>query len=264
MVSISKETALQTELRLREVIRKSTVQIYDGAFAFDEFPLALFDTRADPSALALVRDDRVWSQLRVAGRRDRETFAVWRFHFPPGVDNSGFVGWLASALKAKFGTGVFVTCGSNSSEGGIFDYWGVPIELADPVLQEIRNLTRAPSPVDGTETDLSGVTMRVIETSDASVIGPETLFRFSQTGAIVKAEYQGGRIIAGSLVGYRHGTELEFCFSQLESPSSFETGKSICSVRRQNCALELVEEFHWDNRERASGRNVLREILVEA
>src|SRR5579872_3746210 len=196
MVSISKETALQAELRLREVIRGATLHIYEGAYAFDEFKLALFGANADSSALALVRDDQVWSQLRPAGLRDRERFAVWRFIFPPGVDNSGFVGWLASSLKAKFGTGVFVTCGSNSSEGGIFDYWGVPLELAGPVIQEIRDLIHAPGPVDGTETDLSGVMMRVIETSDSSVIGPETIFRFSQIGQTVRAEYEGGRIIA--------------------------------------------------------------------
>lgn len=259
MVSISKETTLQTDLRLREIIRKAILQVYEGAYAFDEFPLALFNPKADSSALALVRDDQVWSQLRPAGPSDRERFAVWRFQFPPGVDNSGFVGWLASALKAKFGTGVFVTCGSNSSDGGIFDYWGVPIELADPVIQEIRDLTLAPGPIDGTETDLNGVMMRVIEMSDSSVIGPKTIFRFVQNGAIVRAEYEGGRIIAGSLVGYRNGTELKFCFSQLESPSSLQTGKSVCTVRRQDGALELVEEFHWDNKERPSGRNILRQ-----
>jgi hypothetical protein len=32
-------------------------------------------------------------------------------------------------------------------------------------------------------------------------------------------------------------------------------------VRRQNGALELVEDFRWDNPERSSGRNILREIL---
>ncbi len=261
MVSVSNETEIQAELRLREVIRRATLQVYDGAYAFDEFPLALFGANADPSALALVRDDRVWSQLRPASPSDREKFAVWRFHFPPDVDNSGFVGWLASALKAKFGTGVFVTCGSNSSHGGIFDYWGVPADLAGPVIQEIKDLTRAPHHGNGAPRNLNGITMRVIETSDSSVIGPQTVFRFTQIGATVRGAYEGGRIIAGNLVGYRNGTQLRFCFSQLESPSSLQTGKSACTVRHQDGALELVEDFHWDNNERPPGRNILREIL---
>lgn len=72
-----------------------------------------------------------------------ELFAVWRFHFPAGADNSGFVGWLASHLKTLFGTGVFVVCGQNSADGGIFDYWGCPWALRDQVFAELDRLTSA-------------------------------------------------------------------------------------------------------------------------
>jgi hypothetical protein len=58
----------------------------------------------------------------------------------PDLDNSGFVGWLASHLKTAVGTGVFVVCGQNTRRGGIFDYWGVPVEAADAVLAEVRRL----------------------------------------------------------------------------------------------------------------------------
>jgi hypothetical protein len=51
-----------------------------------------------------------------------------------------FVGWLANHLKDKFGTGVFVTCGQNSSRNGIFDYWGCPINLKEQIIQEIKKL----------------------------------------------------------------------------------------------------------------------------
>lgn len=55
-------------------------------------------------------------------------------------DNSGFVGWLASHLKQKLGTGVFVTCGQNSNRGGIFDYWGCPAELGPSAIEEVKKL----------------------------------------------------------------------------------------------------------------------------
>ena len=61
-------------------------------------------------------------------------------HFDPALDNSGFVGWLASHLKAVLGTGVFVVCGQNGARGGIFDYWGCPIRVADAVFGEVRAL----------------------------------------------------------------------------------------------------------------------------
>jgi hypothetical protein len=140
VVSVSKETAAQTDARLRRVIRQCSVKTYAMPYAFEEFPLAAFASKADPKALALVRDDEVWSQLVESDNEEAERFAVWRFHFPKDADNSGFVGWLASHLKQVFGTGVFVVCGQNSANGGIFDYWGCPLALKDAVIAEVKKL----------------------------------------------------------------------------------------------------------------------------
>jgi Family of unknown function (DUF6196) len=140
LVNISQETTAETEVRLRRVIQNSRLKIFEDAYAFEEFPLALFAAKANGNALALVRDDLVWSQLLPSNSAKAERFGVFCFHFPPGADNSGFVGWLASHLKKKFGTGVFVTCGQNSKEGGIFDYWGCPIALSETIFEEVRAL----------------------------------------------------------------------------------------------------------------------------
>lgn len=140
MVDISHETVEQTERRLRRVITEARLRIYPGTYAFLEFPLDQFPQAARADALALVRDDHVWSQLVPSQDAREERFGVFRFHFPAGADNSGFVGWLATHLKTRFGTGVFVTCGQNSTDGGIFDYWGVPERVADEVFEEITLL----------------------------------------------------------------------------------------------------------------------------
>jgi hypothetical protein len=119
--------------------------------------------RAD--ALALVHDDQVWSQLVPCSDGNAELFGILRFHFPLGLDNSGFVGWLAGRLKSKFGTGVFVTCGQNSSRGGIFDYTGCPMDLKDQVFAEIRSLLRNSSEGRVERYDLAGRTFRAIRNS---------------------------------------------------------------------------------------------------
>jgi hypothetical protein len=67
---------------------------------------------------------------------------VFGFHFVAGLDNSGFVGWLASHLKARLGTGVLVICGQNSNRGGIFDDWGVPWAAGEAAVAEIETLRR--------------------------------------------------------------------------------------------------------------------------
>ncbi|MFV3337225.1 MULTISPECIES: DUF6196 family protein [unclassified Pseudomonas] len=140
MVNISHETVQDTERRLLHVITQAHLRLFPGTYAFLEFPLSSFPDAARPDALALVRDDQVWSQLVPCADVEQELFGVCRFHFPQGSDNSGFVGWLAMRLKQKFGTGVFVTCGQNRDEGGIFDYWGVPASLASDIFAEIQAL----------------------------------------------------------------------------------------------------------------------------
>jgi hypothetical protein len=140
MVSVSQETQSETAARLSQVTKRAQLKVWDVPHAFVEFPRADFRERVDPNALALVRDEAVWSMLVPAPPNATEVFAIWCFHFPAGADNSGFVGWLATHLKVQFGTGVFVTCGQNSANGGIFDYWGCPWEMRKVVLAEVQSL----------------------------------------------------------------------------------------------------------------------------
>jgi hypothetical protein len=137
---ISVETPAQTEERLCKVIREAEFALVDGTWGFEEFTAAEFLSTVNPAALALVRDGERWSQLVPASAFAGEMLAVWMFHFPDGADNSGFVGWLASEIKTRTGSGVAVVCGQNSLRGGIFDYWMCPIEASGNVLRVINEL----------------------------------------------------------------------------------------------------------------------------
>ena len=82
MVSISHEDVAATDARLRRVIKESRVRFYDGSWSFEEFPLSDFVERAHCDALALVRDEHVWSQL-LPHRGEGEAFALFK-QFNPG------------------------------------------------------------------------------------------------------------------------------------------------------------------------------------
>ncbi len=144
MVDISHENPEQTRARLGRVLGLARFVVLPGGWSFSESPLA--DPPAlDASVLAAVRDDERWSWLSPAepgapGSAATEVFALGHFDFPAGVDNSGFVGWLAGELKLRLGTGVIVICCANSERGGIHDYWGWPIELGEEVPDVIREL----------------------------------------------------------------------------------------------------------------------------
>lgn len=142
---VSQETPEQTTTRLRRVIAQARIEIFDGAYTFYEVPVTHFPTHRIADALAFVRDDEVWSILAPAEATTAATekFVLFSFHFPPVLDNSGFVGWLASHLKATIGTGILVVCGQNSGQGGIFDYWGAPESVAQEVIAEVQRLRGA-------------------------------------------------------------------------------------------------------------------------
>ncbi|MFP3546954.1 DUF6196 family protein [Rhizobium sp. SIMBA_035] len=139
MVDISLETSDQTDARLRRLFPRTTMREFDESYSFVEFALDAFPSQVSADALALIRNEHCWSQL-VPMTVGGELFKIFSFHFPQGEDNSGFVGWLASHLKNRFGTGVFVICGQDSDRGGIYDYWGCPVSLAGDVSAELATL----------------------------------------------------------------------------------------------------------------------------
>jgi hypothetical protein len=139
MVSISQESPEQTEQRLRQVLAAANLVAFSGEWSFFEAPLTEPPT-LNPDVLAVVRDEDRWSWLAPADATSGERFALFSFHFPSGMDNSGFVGWLATQFKHRLGTGVFVICGQNSDRGGIYDYWGCPVQLRTQAAQLLHDL----------------------------------------------------------------------------------------------------------------------------
>ena len=75
-----------------------------------------------------------------------ERYAVFSCTFDAELDNSEFVGWLATLLKARLGTGVIVVCGFDPHAGGIYDYWGVPADLRAEATVLLRSLAGGGAP----------------------------------------------------------------------------------------------------------------------
>lgn len=137
---ISQEAPDEIEARLRRVIAEAEFRVFEGLYCFEEYPLDSFPSELAKQALAIVRDEQVWSLMLPATNESSESFGLFSFHFKQGIDNSGFVGWLASHLKTVLGTGVLVVCGQNSERGGIFDYYGVPSQIVSEAIKEVERL----------------------------------------------------------------------------------------------------------------------------
>lgn len=263
---VSQETPEQTDLRLRRVLATTRLRVLDGEWWFDEFPLDRFSRRQRGDAIALVRDDHGWSQLVPvrAGDNPGARFCIWSCHFPSGVDNSGFVGWLASFIKARTGSGVLVVCGQDMLRGGIYDYYGCPLSVRDAVLSEVRALAQTanrPAVRAGTGVpSLDGVRMRVVVPAEVGEVNADTLFTFAQQGSTVSARYAGGTVQLGHLVGTLTSDRLEFRYTQVGRDGHVDGGHSVCDIGRlADGRVRVVEHFQWESRV-GSGTNVLEEV----
>lgn len=137
---VSTETPEAIQKRMLGVMAELELEVFPGAYVYEELPAGAFPKAVKPEALAVVRDGKVWSQLVPAAAPGGVQFKMFCFHFPATSNNSGFTGWLAGHLKKKTGAGVLVVCGQNNARGGIYDYWGCSTGAADEVIAELREL----------------------------------------------------------------------------------------------------------------------------
>lgn len=106
---------------------------------------------------------------------------------------------------------------------------------------------------------LDGLRMNAVHTDGNGVIDERTIFCFSQTGSRVKAEYQGGEIDQGYLIGVVQGATLEFRYCQIDRQGQLDGGHSHCELRRSGGLVEIVEHFDWGSRP-GGGTNVIRQL----
>ena len=224
MVKVSSEVAAQTEARLLQVGRQSSVDWLPGTWAFREGQ----DIPAGARKLAEVLDEGRVSAL-VAASDGPELFAVFRVVLPRGLDDSGFVGWFASTIKARTGSGLFVICGYDLERGGVYDYYGVPVVVADRVRAAVDELTAEPR-------GLTGVVMRPAPGSATSPF-EEVIFCFEQVGDTILARYGGGSIDRGlptatAAAGSTTGRSLSVEFLHVGSDSGAVSGRFDADVLR--------------------------------
>ncbi len=141
-MDVTPETEVQTHTRLQQVMTHARAIQFAGDYTFTEYAANAFPAHELHRALAFVRDEKSWSALLPASTNTPpdERYLLISFHFAADIPNSGFVGWLATQFKQHLGTGVFVVCGQNSNDGGVYDYWGIPRSVAQPALDLLASL----------------------------------------------------------------------------------------------------------------------------
>lgn len=94
----------------------------------------------------------------------------------------------------------------------------------------------------------------------AGEIGTETVFSYHERAGEIWAEYAGGSIRRGYLVGTRVGDRLDFRYVQLNAEGQTSTGHCVTQVRvLTDGRLELHESWAWESRP-GNGTSVVREL----
>lgn len=142
-----------------------------------------------------------------------------------------------------------------------------PAASAEEVAGAIRTFgSRAPRKVwfhagmDPRDAPLDGVVFAGVSNSADGDVGTATRFTYHQDGAVVWAEYGGGDVVRGYLVGTRDGAQLQFRYVHVDAAGATASGR--CSseiVIGAAGGVELHEDWAWESRP-GTGRSVVAQI----
>lgn len=89
----------------------------------------------------------------------------------------------------------------------------------------------------------------------------ETIFRYKQEGNVLNAEYEGGNIISGHLIGLvDHDGNIDMRYHQINKQGELMTG--ICSSKPEllaNGKIRLNETWKWTSGDHSKGQSIIEE-----
>ena len=108
----------------------------------------------------------------------------------------------------------------------------------------------------------NGKIFSVVTNSENGETSDKTVFIYQQTGSILTAEYSGGKILKGQLIGLvdEYGN-IDMRYHQINDKGELTTG--ICQSSPeilQNGKIRLHERWQWTSGDLSKGESILEEI----
>ncbi|MGP4003338.1 hypothetical protein [Streptomyces sp. 8N706] len=108
---------------------------------------------------------------------------------------------------------------------------------------------------------LNGLVLAPVTDQAPGQVGTRTRFAYHEAGGRIWAEYSGGDIVHGHLVGTRDGDRLDFRYVQLGRDGATSSGHCESTVLElPDGRIRLEERWEWESRE-GSGTSAVEEIL---
>lgn len=106
---------------------------------------------------------------------------------------------------------------------------------------------------------LDGVVLSPVADQAPGQVGTRTRFVYHELDGRIWAEYEGGDVVRGRLVGTREGDRLDFRYVQLTTDGGTSSGHCLSTVvELADGRLRLEESWEWESRE-GSGTSTVEE-----
>ncbi|MFD3378121.1 MULTISPECIES: hypothetical protein [unclassified Streptomyces] len=107
---------------------------------------------------------------------------------------------------------------------------------------------------------LDGLLLSPVADQAPGQVGTRTRFAYHEKDGEIWAEYAGGDVVRGHLVGTREGDRLDFRYVQLKVDGTTSSGHCVSLVvELTDGRVRLEETWEWESQE-GSGTSVVEEV----
>ncbi|MDH6216416.1 hypothetical protein [Streptomyces pseudovenezuelae] len=107
---------------------------------------------------------------------------------------------------------------------------------------------------------LDGLVLAPVADQAAGQVGTRTRFAYHEKDGEIWAEYAGGDVVRGHLVGTRSGDRLDFRYVQLRADGTTASGHCVSAVvELADGSVRLEETWEWESGA-GSGTSVVEQV----
>jgi hypothetical protein len=107
---------------------------------------------------------------------------------------------------------------------------------------------------------LDGLVLAPVADQAPGQVGTRTRFTYRERDGVIWADYTGGDVVRGHLVGTRDGDRLDFRYVQLRTDGTTASGHCVSRVvELPDGRLRLEETWEWESRP-GSGTSVVEQV----
>ncbi|GHB31345.1 hypothetical protein GCM10010377_22190 [Streptomyces viridiviolaceus] len=109
---------------------------------------------------------------------------------------------------------------------------------------------------------LDGLVLAPVADQSPGQVGTRTRFTYHEQDGAIWAEYEGGDVVRGRLVGTRDGDRLDFRYVQLKTDGGTSSGHCVSTVvELPDGRVRLEESWEWESQQ-GSGTSVVEEVAA--